>query len=166
MRPRASSRVYSVSRTKLSLAQRICPPRSERITALRSPRAKAAICALTISIAREMGKYGVTSNFIAPRARTRMTQSMPNSSMFDAPENGFDAFHPAWPAQLVVFLASEQAADVNGQGFIVWGGEVQLVSGWHKVGGVESPGSALAARDLIARKDELFGSQPRQPTYM
>jgi hypothetical protein len=33
--------------------------------------AKAAIAALTISIAREMGKYGVTSNFIAPRARTR-----------------------------------------------------------------------------------------------
>ena len=43
---------------------------------------------------------------------------------------------------------------------------MQLVSSWHKVGGVESPGSALAARDLIARKDELFGSQPRQPTYM
>ena len=36
--------------------------------------AKAAIAALTISIAREMGKYGVTSNFIAPRARTRMTE--------------------------------------------------------------------------------------------
>src|SRR5262249_10397077 len=34
--------------------------------------AKAAIAALTISIAREMGKYGVTANFIAPRARTRM----------------------------------------------------------------------------------------------
>lgn len=128
--------------------------------------AKAAICALTISIAREMGKYGVTSNFIAPRARTRMTLSMPNSSMFDAPESGFDAFHPAWPAQLVVFLASEQAADVNGQGFIVWGGEVQLVQGWHKVGDLSSPGAALSARDLIARKDELFRDHPRQPTYM
>src|SRR5262245_12341963 len=33
--------------------------------------AKAAIAALTVSIAREMGKYGVRSNFIAPRARTR-----------------------------------------------------------------------------------------------
>ena len=128
--------------------------------------AKAAICSLTISIAREMGKYGVTSNFIAPRARTRMTLSMPNSSMFDAPESGFDAFHPAWPAQLVVFLASEQAADVNGQGFIVWGGEVQLVQGWHKVGGVATPGAALTAHDLIARKNEMFADRPRQPTYM
>lgn len=128
--------------------------------------AKAAIAALTISIAREMGKYGITSNFIAPRARTRMTESMPNASMFDRPESGFDAFHPAWPAQLVLFLASEAAADLNGQGFIVWGGEVQLVRGWHVVGQVASPGAALSARDLAARKDELFGDQPRQPTFM
>lgn len=128
--------------------------------------AKAAIAALTISIAREMGKYGITSNFIAPRARTRMTESMPNSSMFDRPESGFDAFHPAWPAQLVVFLASEAAADLNGQGFIVWGGEVQLVRGWHVVGQVSTPGAALTARDLAARKDELFGNEPRQPTYL
>ena len=128
--------------------------------------AKAAIAALTISIAREMGKYGVTSNFIAPRARTRMTMSMPNNSMFAEPESGFDVFHPAWPAQLVVFLASEAAADVNGQGFIVWGGEVTLVKGWHNAGQLSKPGAPLTAADLIARKDELFGDQPRQPTYM
>src|SRR6185436_8057137 len=59
--------------------------------------AKAAIAALAISIAREMGRYGVTSNFIAPRARTRMTDTMPNHSMFAKPDDGFDVFHPAWP---------------------------------------------------------------------
>lgn len=128
--------------------------------------AKAAIAALTISIAREMGKYGVTSNFIAPRARTRMTESMPNSSMFAKPEAGFDAFHPAWPAQLVVALASEAAGDLNGQGFIVWGGEVTLVRGWHVAGRIEKPGAALTAEEILARKDELFGDGPRQPTYM
>jgi NAD(P)-dependent dehydrogenase (short-subunit alcohol dehydrogenase family) len=128
--------------------------------------AKAAIAALTISIAREMGKYGVTSNFMAPRARTRMTESMPNNSMFAKPESGFDVFHPAWPAQLVVFLASEAAADVNGQGFIVWGGEVTLVKGWHIVNQISGGGGPLSAQDLIKRKDELFGDQPRQPTYM
>lgn len=128
--------------------------------------AKAAIAALTISTAREMGKYGVTSNFMAPRARTRMTESMPNNSMFAKPESGFDVFHPQWPAQLVVFLASEGAADLNGQGFIVWGGEVDVVRGWHIVGKLETPGQGLTAQDLIKRKDELFGDQPRQPTYM
>ena len=128
--------------------------------------AKAAIAALTISIAREMGKYGVTSNFIAPRARTRMTDTMPNHDMFAQPETGFDVFNPAWPAQLVVFLASEAAGDLNGQGFIVWGGEVALVKGWHQVNQISKPNAAFTAQDLIARKDELFGTEPRQPTYM
>ena len=36
--------------------------------------AKAGIAALTISLARELDKYGVTVNAIAPRARTRMTE--------------------------------------------------------------------------------------------
>jgi NAD(P)-dependent dehydrogenase (short-subunit alcohol dehydrogenase family) len=128
--------------------------------------AKAAIAALTVSIAREMGKYGVTSNFMAPRARTRMTESMPNNSMFAKPESGFDVFHPRWPAELVVFLASEAAADVNGQGFIVWGGEVTLVKGWHIVNQISGAGGPITAEDLVKRKDELFGEQPRQPTYM
>jgi len=126
--------------------------------------AKAAIAALTISLAREMGKYGVTANFIAPRARTRMTDSMPNNSMFAAPESGFDAFHPAWPAQLVTFLATEAAGDINGQGFIVWGGQVALVKGWHTVA-MLSQQSELTVSDLIARKDELFAGQSKQPEY-
>ncbi len=128
--------------------------------------AKAAIAALTISIAREMGKYGVTCNFIAPRARTRMTDTMPNHEMFAKPASGFDQFNPAWPAQLVAFLATDAAADINGQGFIVWGGEVMLVKGWHQVGQISQPGVALTVRDLIAHKDELFGTLPRQPTYL
>ncbi|HVN87387.1 MAG TPA: SDR family NAD(P)-dependent oxidoreductase [Candidatus Binatia bacterium] len=128
--------------------------------------AKAAIAALTISIAREMGKYGVTANFIAPRARTRMTDTMPNHDMFAKPESGFDVFHPAWPAQLVTFLASDAAADINGQGFIVWGGEIALVKGWHQVNQISQPGAAFTVADLIARKDELFGKLSRQPEYM
>jgi NAD(P)-dependent dehydrogenase (short-subunit alcohol dehydrogenase family) len=128
--------------------------------------AKAAIASLTISLAREMGRYGVTSNFIAPRARTRMTDTMPNHEMFAKPESGFDAFHPAWPAQLVTFLATEAAGDVNGQGFVVWGGQVSLVKGWHFAGEITKAGAALTVADLIARKDELFGKAARQPEFM
>jgi enoyl-[acyl-carrier-protein] reductase (NADH) len=128
--------------------------------------AKAAIAALTVSIAREMGKYGVTSNFIAPRARTRMTESMPGAEMFAAPAAGFDVFSPAWPAELVVFLASEAAAGVTGQGFIVWGGNVVLVKGWHQTGQLTKPDAPFTAEDLPARLDELFGSQPRTPDWM
>jgi NAD(P)-dependent dehydrogenase (short-subunit alcohol dehydrogenase family) len=127
--------------------------------------AKAAIAALTVSLAREMGKYGVRANFIAPRARTRMTLSMPNHAMFDEPESGFDTMHPAWPAELVVFLASEHV-DFNGQGFIVWGGQVVLVQGWHIVSQINKSGAAITAEDLVTRKDELFGNAPREPGYL
>ena len=125
--------------------------------------AKAAIAALTVSIAMEMGRYGVTCNFIAPRARTRMTETMANRDMFAKPETGFDAFDPAWPAQLVTFLATDAAADINGQGFTVYGGEVLLMKGWHIASQISKPGAALTVRDLIARKDELFGPHSRQP---
>jgi 3-oxoacyl-[acyl-carrier protein] reductase len=127
--------------------------------------AKAAIAALTVSIAREMGKYGVTSNFIAPRARTRMTESMPNAEMWQAPPDGFDVWNPAWPAELVAFLASPEAGDVNGQGFIVYGGEVILVQGWHAVSQIRKEGAPLTVADLVRRKDELFGDLPRTPPF-
>jgi NAD(P)-dependent dehydrogenase (short-subunit alcohol dehydrogenase family) len=128
--------------------------------------AKAAIAALTVSIAREMGKYGVTANFIAPRARTRMTESMPGSDMFAKPADGFDVFSPAWPAELVAFLASEAAADITGQGFIVWGGNVVLVKGWHQANQLAKNDAAFTAEELAARKDELFGSAARAPEWM
>jgi len=127
--------------------------------------AKAAIAALTVSIAREMGKYGVTSNFIAPRARTRMTESMPNPEMWQAPADGFDVWNPAWPAELVAFLASPAAGDINGQGFIVYGGEVILVQGWHALSQIRKEGGPLTIADLTARKDELFGEFPRTPPF-
>jgi 3-oxoacyl-[acyl-carrier protein] reductase len=126
--------------------------------------AKAAIAALTQSIAREMGRYGVTSNFIAPRARTRMTLGTPGGEIaFAPPEKGFDAWHPAWPARFVAFLASPAAADVNGQGFVVWGSEVVLYEGWHPVATIAKQGEPFGLDELIARKDELFGSRPRAP---
>ena len=125
--------------------------------------AKAAIAALTQSLAREMGRYGVTSNFMAPRARTRMTLSTPTGSMFEAPAEGFDPWNPAWPAQFVVFLASELAGGINGQGFVSWANEIELVSGWHSTGKVAHAAGAFMARDIPARLDELFGSSPRQP---
>ena len=42
---------------------------------------------------------------------------------------------PEWDpeqiAPMVVFLASDAAADVSGQVFVVWGTRVHLMEGWH-----------------------------------
>src|SRR5207248_8222933 len=38
--------------------------------------AKAGIAAMTVTLARELGRYGVTVNAVSPRASTRLSRSM------------------------------------------------------------------------------------------
>ena len=102
--------------------------------------AKAAIAALTIIQAAEMGRYGVTANAIAPAARTRMTEAA-FADMMRAPEEGFDAMHPGNISPLVVWLGSADAADVTGQVFEVAGGKFSVAEGWH-----EGPATAQETR--------------------
>jgi hypothetical protein len=86
-----------------------------------------------------------------------MTASM---SMFDAPAEGFDRFDPANVSPTVVWLASDAAAGVSGQVFIVIGGDVHLVRGFEVVGSLRTEGQWTAA-DLAARADDLFGEHGR-----
>ena len=95
--------------------------------------AKAGIAAMTIILGRELERYGVTCNAISPRARTRMTEDL-FGDMAKAEEGKFDAFGPANVAPLVAFLASDEAADINGQNFVVFGGSVWVVEGWTPAG--------------------------------
>jgi NAD(P)-dependent dehydrogenase (short-subunit alcohol dehydrogenase family) len=72
--------------------------------------AKAAIMGMTFVWALELGRYGITVNGMAPAGATRMTQGLNDDEI--PPDQD-----PALNAPLVAFLASEQAADVNGQMF-------------------------------------------------
>ena len=96
---------------------------------------KAAVAALAIIVAQEMKKYGVTANAIAPVARTRLTtEATPATAAMmgqTAPEGQFDPFSPVNVAPLVAWLASDDAAGVNGQVFRVAGSAVWPMKGWH-----------------------------------
>ncbi len=122
--------------------------------------AKGGILSLTLVLARELRKYGVTANCIAPRAKTRMTSTMAlGAEYMTGPE-----WDPENIAPMVVFLASDAAADVSGQVFVVFGPNVYLMEGWQMVSELHSnAGSGEAARfspeELIDRKDELFGGR-------
>jgi 3-oxoacyl-[acyl-carrier protein] reductase len=85
--------------------------------------AKAGIAALTVAAARSLDRYGVGANAICPRARTAMTIPV----FGDAPD-GPDPWSVDHVAEFVTFLASPEADAINGQVFIVYGGQVGLVA--------------------------------------
>ncbi len=115
--------------------------------------AKAGIASLTWVLARELERYGVTVNSISPRARTRMTETL-FGEMADK-GSGFDQWDPKNVAQLVTFLATDEAADVNGQNFIVFGGDIWATGGFHPVGEVHSE-KGWTPETLIEAKGQLF----------
>ena len=121
--------------------------------------AKAALATLAIIVDREMQKYGVTANAIAPLARTRMTvDATPQTApLMAGPDKAgeHDYFDPAHIAPLVTWLASEDAANVHGEVFRVGGGCVWLMQGWHSVGTVKKKGTWDAAELGEQLKGEL-----------
>ncbi len=84
--------------------------------------AKAGILGLTYSCANALYKYGITTNAILPGAATRMTDTIPQGRTPGAPMITSESasgtpMDPANVAPLVVVLASDEAAGINGQAF-------------------------------------------------
>jgi NAD(P)-dependent dehydrogenase (short-subunit alcohol dehydrogenase family) len=126
--------------------------------------AKAGIAALTLVQAAELARYGVTSNAIAPSARTRMTADV-FKDMMAKPTAGFDAMAPENISPLVVWLVSGESRGVTGRVFEIAGGKLSLADGWRE-GPVVDKGArwepdeiGSAAQDLIAK------SAPPQKVY-
>gem|GEM_PF-83888 len=101
--------------------------------------AKGGIVSLTRAIAREMGRYGVTANCVAPIAATRMTMTEEvKAGMKKRLESGlitrefYDSFMampgPEYVPPMVVYLASEAAANINGRVFHIEKGRAAIYS--------------------------------------
>ncbi|OIP29018.1 MAG: 3-hydroxyacyl-CoA dehydrogenase [Deltaproteobacteria bacterium CG12_big_fil_rev_8_21_14_0_65_43_10] len=101
--------------------------------------AKGGIVSLTRATAREMGRYGVTVNCIAPIAATRMTMTEEvKAGIKKRLEAGlmskeqYDGFMnmpgPQFVPPMVAYLASDAAANINGQIFHVEKGRVSIYS--------------------------------------
>jgi NAD(P)-dependent dehydrogenase (short-subunit alcohol dehydrogenase family) len=117
--------------------------------------AKAGIAAMTVVGAMEMERYGVRVNAIAPIARTRLTLATPGmGAMFaeEVSEGEFDAFGPQNIAPLAAYLAADECP-FTGKLFIVQGGAISLLEGWHPVDTVETDGPW----DLHRLGDQLKG---------
>ena len=99
--------------------------------------AKSGIAGFTKVVARDMGRYGVTANAIAPRATTRMIGAIPDSAAEIRARGGVqtldqgnepETMNPDDIAPFVCYLASDYAAQVNGQTFLVYASEISLMS--------------------------------------
>ena len=91
--------------------------------------AKAGIAAFTIIAAKELARYGVTANAIAPAALTRMTEDL---GMGQASEEDKAQMSPHWIAPLVTWLASEESRGVTGRVFDITGRAMSVSEGWQR----------------------------------
>ena len=96
--------------------------------------AKEGIVGLTRTVARDLGRYGVTCNAIRPTAATRLTLSPEMEAARQAAiargeqraGGGLAALDPDAIGALIVYLASDEAQNVNGRDFMIRGREVGL----------------------------------------
>ncbi len=98
--------------------------------------AKAGIASFTVIAAKELGRYGVTVNAIAPAALTRMTEGL---GMGQGSEEDKAAMSPAHIAPIVCWLASPESAQVTGRVFDVSGRMLSVSEGWHRGPTLERP---------------------------
>ena len=100
--------------------------------------AKDGIAGFTRVVARDMGRYGISANSIAPSAATRMTVSVPDETRTLRAQRGIAGAgsipiegvrgQPEDIAPFTVWLASDEATHVNGHVFHVTGGLVTLLN--------------------------------------
>ena len=105
--------------------------------------AKSGIAGFTRVLAKDLGRYGVTCNAIAPGAATRLTATVPQASRelraragisgaaTNRPPSAPVMRAPEMIAPMAGYLASDDAWNINGQIFHVAGGMVGLA--WHPV---------------------------------
>ncbi|MCU1457690.1 MAG: putative oxidoreductase [Actinomycetia bacterium] len=96
--------------------------------------AKAGIAAMTIILSKELGRYGVTVNALAPAAATRLTAPGGAGELSEEMQASLD---PQWVANVTAWLASPAAAGVTGRVIDVSGVRIAIAEGWNR--GPEAP---------------------------
>jgi len=124
--------------------------------------AKAGIAAFTVIAARELARYGITVNAVAPGALTRMTEDL---GLGQASEADREAMHPRWIAPIVTWLASRESSGVTGRVFEASGRLLAVAEGWHRGPGAEPVDDPTrlgpVVADLVARARKNSGMDGR-----
>lgn len=97
--------------------------------------AKMGIASMTIIASKELGRYGVRANAIAPVARTRLTEGLGGATEPDPDE--FDMMDPGNVSPWVAYLATE-SCEITGRMFMVYGGNVHLFQPFAIIDSIET----------------------------
>lgn len=89
--------------------------------------AKMGIASFSIIAARELSRYGITVNCIAPGALTRLTEALRERTEEEKKQSD-----PFWIAPIVTWLVSEESKDVTGRMFEASGRYLAIAEGWHR----------------------------------
>lgn len=101
--------------------------------------AKAGVVGLTRGVAREVGAYGVTCNAYTPSAASRITRSAEAIAVYkkryemgvwnkEMYEWAMNPPSPETVAPLLIYLCTDEAADINGQVFSASGNLISMYS--------------------------------------
>jgi NAD(P)-dependent dehydrogenase (short-subunit alcohol dehydrogenase family) len=114
--------------------------------------AKTGIATFSQILAKELARYNVKSNSIAPAARTRLTMATPGlGDRIAEPENkgAFDEWDPANISPLVAYLSSAKC-EFTGETFFVKGGEVTRIKSWERAESIDQDDRWGAAELTVA----------------
>jgi NAD(P)-dependent dehydrogenase (short-subunit alcohol dehydrogenase family) len=114
---------------------------------------KSAVATMAMIVARELRRYGVRCNAVAPRAFTPLMRQ----SFGDFRPDEVGAWSPEAIARVVAYLASRESEPITGQTLLVQGRRVSLIATWHEVAVVATGGGEIA--DEIAT---LFDGHPAE----
>lgn len=126
--------------------------------------AKAAIVGLTLTLALELRRSGVTVNAVGPSGLTRITATIPGAGEVIEPDDlAEDQWHPMDPANsspLVAWLAGDEAQHITGQVFRSIEDRIVLMQGWREKRAVTAGGRRWLVDELGERMAvDIFETQ-------
>jgi len=128
--------------------------------------AKEGIVGLTRTVARDLGRYGVTCNAIRPTAGTRLTlspemaaaaQRSQAAGVRRAGASTLADFAPEAIAPMVTYLATDEAQFINGRTFMVRGRQIGLYSEPVPERVIFAPGDRWTVDELIEVVPQTIG---------
>ncbi|HEY78533.1 MAG TPA: SDR family NAD(P)-dependent oxidoreductase [Dehalococcoidia bacterium] len=129
--------------------------------------AKAGLVGLTRNVAREVGRYGITCNAYAPTAATRFTLAEDVVAGFRkryeaglmTKERFEELTNPPGPetvAPFIIYLCTDEAADINGQVFDVTGGNIAIYSEPVKMRSIDKVQGLWTVEELIEQVPKVL----------